>query len=393
MKRFFLSIFVVLFSVCAYSQIDGDGYYRVSNLKTERYVYVTDNTGSVNVQATTAEMGALQLWKDHSRTYSDPASIIYIEKKGSSSSGDYYDLQSQGTGIYAIIGYYVYAYSSAGTYQVYAEGKYLSDDNYGTGEFGSMGTKRTGDYRRWVVTKVDNGDEFFGITPSVEVAGRKFHPFFADFGFRCASEGMTVWYISTVDKEGVVVKKITDDIIPARTPVFIECASSDPSSNRLELVYSYAAGPDDNKLKGVYFNNSVRTWSNDARTAFDSQSMRVLGVMEDGTLGYVLSTAEVDSKTGKQYLAANQSYLTVDADIPDEVAIITEQEYASILLRRQEEQRIADSIAASVKAPVIEGAANVFMISGRSLGVMTPQQIEELPAGVYIINRRKVVVK
>ena len=183
MKRLILSIFAGLLSLSVCPQIAGDGYYRVSNLKTGRYVYVTDNTGSINVQATTAEMGAIQLWKDHSRTYSDPASVIYIEKKGTNSGGDYYDLQSQGTGTYSIIGYYVFAHYSNGYYQVYAEGKYLSDDNYGSGPQGSMGTKRTGDYRRWIVSKIDNKDEFFGITPSIESGGRRFHPFFADFGF------------------------------------------------------------------------------------------------------------------------------------------------------------------------------------------------------------------
>ena len=110
MKRLILSIFAGLLSLHICAQITGDGYYRVSNYKTGRYAYVTDNTGSINVQATTAEMGAIQLWTDHSRTYSDPASVIYIEKKGSNSGGDYYDLQSQGTSTYSIIGYYLYAH-------------------------------------------------------------------------------------------------------------------------------------------------------------------------------------------------------------------------------------------------------------------------------------------
>ena len=390
MKRLILSIFAGLLSLSVCPQISGDGYYRVSNYKTGRYAYVTDNTGSINVQATTAEMGAIQLWKDHSRTYSDPASVIYIEKKGSNSGGDYYDLQSQGTSTYTIIGYYVYAHYSNGFYQVYAEGKYLSDDNYGTGDQGSMGTKRTGDFRKWIVSEINNQDEFFGITPSIESGGRRFHPFFADFGFRCASEGMKVWYISEVDSDGVVIKEFTGDVVPARTPVIIECSETDPSLNRLELIHDITAGPADNKLKGVYFNNPKRTKSADARTEFNPATMRVFGVMADGSLGYVLSSVQPDAGTNKQYLLANQSYLPVGEGIPNSVPIITEDEYQAILKHR------ADSIAAILAAAEMvfpdKTLSRVYQISGRFMGELTPDEIEMLPAGVYIIGKRKVVI-
>lgn len=387
MKRLILSIFAGLLSLSVCPQIAGDGYYRVSNLKTGRYVYVTDNTGSINVQATTAEMGAIQLWKDHARTYSDPASVIYIEKKGTNSGGDYYDLQSQGTGTYSIIGYYVFAHYSNGYYQVYAEGKYLSDDNYGSGPQGSMGTKRTGDYRRWIVSKIDNKDEFFGITPSIESGGRRFHPFFADFGFRPASDGMKVWYISQIDSDGVVIKEFTGDVVPARTPVIIECSETDPALNRLELVHNNSAGPADNKLKGVFFNNPQRSKSKDARTVFDPATMRVLGVRADGSIGYILSDVQPDATTKKQYLTANQSYLQVGEGIPSSLRIMTEAEYDALLAHR------ADSIAASVRL-VAPGKTldKVYQISGRFVGELTAGEIEMLPAGVYIIGKRKVVI-
>lgn len=366
-----------------------DGYYRVHNLKTERYVYVTDNTGSINYQAVTANMGAIELWKDHSKTYSNPASIIYLKTMGENTGGVYYDLQSQGTGVKEIIDYYVYILYSGGYYQLYAEGKYLCDNETTDSDDGALGTDRSGNYRKWVADMVDSGtDEWFGITSSVVNNGRYFHPFFADFGISCVPDGMKVWYISKVDKEGAVIKEITDNVIPARTPVIIECVSSDPSENKLDLIYSYASGPSDNRLKGVYFNNALRLKSADARTEFDKKTMRVLGVMADGRLGYVLSKEPADKKTGKQYLAANQSYLVVGTDIPDEIPIITESEYQAII-----DQRIADSIAAFVPAiPQSEGSV-VFTISGRSLGKLTPQEIEQLPTGIYIINRKKVVVR
>lgn len=401
MKRFLLFV-AVLFSPLSVilAQDIEDGYYRVHNKKTGRYVYVTDNTGSINFTGAKAEMGALQLWKDHSRTISDPASIIYLKVMGANDGGTYYNLMSQGTGVKQIIDYYVYIHYNSGYYQIYAEGKYLCDNETTDSPDGAMGTDRSGDYRKWIATRVDaQTDEWFGITPSIISDGRKLHPFYADFGFTCASEGMKVLYIMKVDKEGAVIKELTDNVIPAGTPVIIECSSSAPSDNKIDLVYSYDNKPSDNQLEGVYFNNPYRSKSADARKVFDKNTMRVLGIMSDGRIGYVLSKVAVDSKTKKQYLEANQSYLMVGEDIPDEIPVITESEYQAILARRAEEQRIADSIrvADSIAARIDrivpdKTGHSVYMISGRNLGNLTKEEIEQLPAGIYIIDRRKVVI-
>ena len=126
MKRILLAIAAVIVPVSILSAQDTeDGYYRVHNMKTERYVYVTDNTGSINISGAKAETGALQLWKDHSKTYSDPATIIYIKRMGANDGGTYYNLMSQGTGVKQIIDYYVHLHYTSGYYQLYAEGKYL----------------------------------------------------------------------------------------------------------------------------------------------------------------------------------------------------------------------------------------------------------------------------
>ena len=362
-----------------------DGYYRVHNLKTERYVYVTDNTGSINYQAMDADMQALQLWKNHDKTISDPASVIYLQYKGQSSGGKYYDLQSQGTGVHQIINYYVYLEENEGTYQLYAEGKYLCDNETTDREQGGMGMDRKGDYRRWVSTLISaDSDEYFGITPSVKSGSRYFQPFYADFGFSAYSAGIKVWYISKVDTACVVISELESDIIPARTPVIIECSSKYPTNNRLDLKYSYASGPNDNLLKGVYFNNANRSKSPDSRTVYDPSTMRVLGITADGRLGYILSTVKPDSKNGNQYLEANQSYLIVDADMPAELPVVTEEEYELILQER---------INASVKKTSAgERKYSVYQISGRSLGQLNEEQLNSLPEGIYIVNSKKYIV-
>ena len=386
MKKHLLLVFFSLLSVTAVNADDpADGFYRVHNLKTGRYVYVTDNTGKINYQARDADMGAIQLWKDHDRTISDPASIIYLQYKGVSSGGKYYDLQCQGTGVHEIINYYVYLHESKGTYQLYAEGKYLCDNETTDREQGAMGMDRTGDYRRWVSDMIAvDSDEYFGINPSVKYGSRYFQPFFADFGFSPYSDGVKVWYISKIDTACIVISELDNEVIPARTPVIIECSSKYPTNNRIDLKYSYDAGPEDNLLNGVFFNNPNRSKSSDARTEFDPSTMRVLGITSDGKLGYVLSTVKADSKNGKQYLEANQSYLIVGENMPEELPVVTEEEYEVILQER---------IKASVKDAEMEKLYSVYMISGRKVGDLDKTQLNLLPEGIYIVNNRKYIVE
>lgn len=398
-------LLTVFLSVCLVSsaQISGDGYYRVSNDKTGRYIYVCDNTGSINYQSTSADVGAIKLLTDHSQTISNPASVIYIK----TISGSKYDLQSQGTGIHDIIQYYV-TLTKAGThYVLYAEGQYLSDCEISTDtqgnpiEEGYLGIKNVGaSYRMWNVTPVSaQTDEFFGITPSVTVGSRHFQPFYADFGFSLASEGMKVWFVSQITEYGVVISEIPDAVIPANTPVFIECSSTDPKDNRLELVSDHSPVRKDNILKGVYFNIQSRPKSKDARTAYDKNTMRVLGLKSDGTLGYVPFVGEVNKYTKLSYLDANKSYLPVAKGTPDELSILTESEYAALLKQKQREKeiadsiRISDSIKVSVAIPEQERILDVFDINGRRTGGCSREEISKLPAGIYIIDKRKVIIR
>lgn len=371
MKRLLFLVYIAV-STLSFAQDLESGYYRVSNLKTGRYVYVRDSTGSINIQAATAEMGAIELWNDHSLTLSDPASVIYVEYCGSGSGGAYYDLKAQGTGVYAIIGYHVFAAYSSGSYQVYAEGRYLCDNNFGSGPSGQMGTDRKGDYRRWLVSKIDGSDdEFFGIKPSVNVNGRYFHPFYADFGFS-VRDGMKVWIAKSVDAGAVRMIPFEGDVVPAKTPVVIECSSDNIYQNKLDIVKSEGTINQPNSLKGVFFNNAARK----NRVAFDGSKMRVLGIMPDGNLGYVLSEVAPDETDGKRYLAANQSYLETPAGLPDDIRV----------LFPGDEDGVEDILSDN-------GTKAVYTIGGVKVGDYIPSQIEKLPVGIYIIDNRKVVIR
>ena len=55
----------------------GNGYYRIHNFATNRYIYVTDNKDYFDKLHDSEDFQAIQLWKDPNRAISDPASVIF----------------------------------------------------------------------------------------------------------------------------------------------------------------------------------------------------------------------------------------------------------------------------------------------------------------------------
>ena len=84
MRRFLflLSLITVLISNVS-AQFNGNGFYRVQNRGTNRYMFIVDNTGRLDKVREDGDFGALQLIKGKEKTISDPASILYIKKVGS----------------------------------------------------------------------------------------------------------------------------------------------------------------------------------------------------------------------------------------------------------------------------------------------------------------------
>lgn len=354
MKKFLIIYFglllpaISLMALGPVSAYTTDGYYRVQNYGSERYAYVSDNTDNSDIARNVFDLAALQLWKDLNRTISDPASIIYIEQHGT----DNYDLRAQGTGVYSMVGMYVNvkpssspAYRNMGLYEVGATGtyagvtatKYLSDGEQSEVADGTMSVNGTGKYRQWAVFQVSATDDtnYFGITPSVTVGDKHYYPFYAAFPFSFHSSGMKAYTITKVDAamRMAVLSEVVGDV-PANTPVLIECSSTEATNNRLNLLASSFAAPTDNLLRGVYFCNNKRPKSQDALTQFDASTMRVLGTMSDGRLGFVTqssSNLKTFPKKEGSYIPANQAYLSVAAGTPEELRIVTEAEYQEAL--------------------------------------------------------------
>jgi hypothetical protein len=338
MKRFIFFLLTVFSVSQLFAQLNGDGFYRIKNYGTGHYIWVCDNTGKINYAATTADMGALQLWPELDMAISEPASVLYMKH----AEGEKWDAQAQGTGVVKMIQHHLQirtlgVVDGNTLYQVYATESgmtiYLSDAGGWGGDYHTLGTTGKGTATRWIAEPISaNTDNYFGVKPIVAVGNKYYAPFYADFAFSFASAGMKAYTVSAIDNGIAVIKPIETEVIPASTPVIIECLSADKSNNRLNLLAGSYPAVANNKLAGVYFCNEFRNNSKDAITPFDNTLMRVLQVNAEGKLVFDTQTTNLHvnwwGDDGKRYLNANQSYLPVPTGTPEEVTIMTETEYA-----------------------------------------------------------------
>ena len=320
----------------SFAQLQGDGYYRVQSAKQGRYIRVIDNRGSVNVSTTSADMAALQTVLGFDRVVSDPGSVIYVKKL---SSG--YDLQSQGTGSYAITSYALkvtdigdgcyWASASKAGMTLYLEDEPItaitSAAKRQTGSL--MTTSNSKDLNDgwvdWYVKPVSaNSDCYFGITPDVTAGGSYYKSFYAAFPFTFSSQGMNAYTVTMIDtkKAAVVVNELTSGV-PTSVPVIVKCSSDQVANNKINVGASASSAVAGNLLKGVYFCNDVSNTAHRNVVDYNPSTMRVLGTAADGSLAFVKSST-------LKYIPSNSAYITVSADAPDVLKVYTKAEYDAL---------------------------------------------------------------
>jgi len=310
------------------AQLSGDGFYRVQNASTERYISVIDNKGEIYYSAYSADLYAIKTIKNFSNVVSDPGSVIYFKQVG-----DDWNLKTQGTDTYSIIGFYITVKSMGNNkYRTSATKAgatlYLSDDPsyFDTQEQSQLVTNTTKN-RDWYVKPVTQSDDnYFGVSPTVTAGDKYYASFYAGFPFTCASDGMKVCYVEEVSGNYAIYSEISGEVAES-TPVFIECSSSDPASNKLDIHENSASTPSSNQLTGVYF-NIAKSKKHTNRVAYDANTMRVLGTTSDGSIGYI-TASDLD------YIPANTAYLTVPEGTAAELKLVTRDEYT--VLKAEEE--------------------------------------------------------
>ena len=345
-----------------------NGYYRIRNVGSTRYLTVRDNKGSLDVSSTSADLGAVELYKKFASIVSDPGSVLYIENAGSSN----YKFIAQGTDTYKIIGHYLkLKRNSDGSYKAYQEKSmmvmYLCDAEKQSFNKGALGTNDNGtNYRDWTFLPLDvNGDNYFGLTPEVACGSDYYASFYASFPFTTVSEGMTAYYICKVDGNKAVYKEVQGNAFPGAMPMFVKCSSAEAAGNRVDIAANSAKAPSDNKLGGVYFCNTSNN-SHKNITPYNAETMRVLGVTSTGELGYV--------KADIVNLPANKSYLTVPAGSPDELVLVSYDDYITAI--------------GEVENDALDYSA-VYNIKGIKVA-SSEEEFSQLPSGIYIVNGVKV---
>lgn len=388
MKKTVATILSCAIAISASAIIEGDGYYRVHNAKTQRYIYVLDDKGKLNFQATTAELGAIQLWKDHSKTISDPATVIYVKDLDGRKQD--FDLQTQGTGVKAIIDYPVsirLANKKTGEYSIFGRNsgmtKYIGDGTRSTAQRGYVTSLENGEYYRWFFTPIDNETNYFGITPEVEDGGEYYATIYADFPFSFHSDGMKAYYVCAVENGKAYIKEY-EGAVANGTPVIIKASAADASGNRLNI--GAAAQPvSDNILKGVYFCNDDDVIHYNF-IEYNKKTMRVLGKLSDGSVGFI--TADL------KYLPRNKAYLLVPEGTPDELHLSTDKPAGIV-----EAGTSSAIVRISGRTLHVSGvdSAEVYNITGNRIATLSDAingATATLPsAGLYLVKTGNTVSK
>lgn len=386
-KRLFLLLLGCATMFGAQAQLSGAGYYRVKNVSSGRYMSLSDDhSRGVDFNSCTADCGAMQTSKIMDNIYSDPGSIFYLDHI----DGVSYNVVGQGTSLHDIINYYIYISPVGSYYKIYQEqkGQRVTLSDLDDVEEDESYVATTGGKTTWYITPLNTTDNYIGVKPTISVGDKHYAAVFAGYPYTLGT-GMKAYYINKViENEGVVIIKELTGTIPAKTPVLIECSSTDISKNQITPVLNSDAVPSDNLAMGVYFCLGDRWSAHYNSTKFDPSTMRVLSLNTYGNLAVSTSTQnlktvmiEPKGADGKHLtitaIPANSWYIPVSSSAPSELKLVTAEQYAT-----------------GIKDITVKPASlyNVYTLEGVQIK-KNATSISDLHQGIYIINGKKVVIK
>ena len=368
----FLSSFLPL---AAAAQLNGDGYYRIQNYASERYITITDDVIANISTPSDIDVNNLTTWKGVDNIKSNPGSIFLIE-----AVGDKYNISGQGISVHKITGGKAYVSINKrgeGIYQLSASAtqggvavtKYLYDAT-SDDEYDYVRTDGNAAYQYWYIKPIDEADNYIGITPTIQTNDGWYGTIYASFPFKFASTGMTAYYVDGVHTGQFQLKEITDEIKPAATPMIIKCSSDDAAQNKITPVSTTTTAPTDNLLGGTYFASSLK--KHIACVEYDSKTMRVLGKDTNGNL--IFTTASEDYLTKNMYIPKNTAWLNIPASLTGDFQLVSRDTYSGI---------------SNVKVSAQENSPKgTYTITGIQV-----DDTKALRPGIYIKAGKKVVIK
>lgn len=390
MKKTILSLALAcLTGLSAQAQLNGDGYYRIQNAITKRYMSLTDNTSrGLQIQSSSIEACALMTKMNWEEVSSDPGTIFYIEKVGKE-----YNIKGQGSDMHNMTGYYIFLEQKGNYYWATQTQKgvtvYLNDEwDFTEGENIGYILSTGSATKVWSIKPVNTDNNYLGVKPIVKANGKYYASFYAAYPVSAASEGITFYYISSVDENNGVVKyKKIEGTVPAATPVLIECSSDNPADNKLKVETQNAAQIQGNKLTGTYFGIGSDLTAHYNFIKFDANSMRYLGVGTNGELTFNNSDQYMSNVLEPIPGEDDSDYYPTVKAIPHNTGFLKVSSNCPKELKMELETSGIKEIVADDNKP-----ANIYNLNGMIVrkGATT---VENLPKGVYIFKNKKVVVK
>lgn len=372
MKKILLFL-TTLLPIAAQAQLNGDGYYRIQNYASERYITINnDIVGEVNMSTTKADLSNIVTWRGFDKVKSNPASIIYINDVGNQK----YNLSAQGTSIYKIAGGKTYLDIVARTGGVYLLQVTYSGvtaklvDSADSRDKGSVTHENSGSssYNRWKMLPIDTEDNYIGLQPTVEAADGYYGTLYAEYPFKKVSDGIKIYYVDGIEDGKFQLQEITDDVIPGATPLVFKCRSNDPAQNKILPVYTDTFAPDGNKLSGTYF--ACTTNGHEEYVEYSSKKMRVLGVDADKNL--ILTKASESYLADGWMIPMNTCYYNITNSYTGDYKLVSRDEFTGIQ---------------SINTDTNNAQSATYTLTGVKVESQNPKP------GLYIRNGKKVVIK
>ena len=266
-----------------------------------------------------------------------------------------------------------------GSYGVneYVEGE--AKFNFCNNNFDSWyGSERetAGDAAKWYIEPVtEELSSYFGIAPVEKMKGKNgnyFATLYTDFPMKMV-DNMKAYIVESIGTTGAQkgyaqCKKIASkgEIIPAGTPVVLECETTQSCANRLLPIIDSTPAPTENKLKGVFFN--------EAKTNLEvgGKSVRVFNINPKTTARNPLGFYRYSGTTIK----GNRAFLLIDANTSG----------AKLDGYDMEDEGTVNGID-EVTTTTVEVDANAvyYDLQGR--------RVDHPVRGIYIVNGKKVIIK
>ena len=374
MKRYTLiTLTIILVTSFAKAQQISDGYYRIQNNASERYITINnDIIGEVNMSDTKADLTNIVTWRGFENVESNPAAVIYVSAVDSK-----YNLSAQGTSIYKITGGKTYldiTHRVADCYLLQVTYKGINGKLKDSSDSRTKGSvthaSQVDEYMLWKLKEINTTDNYLGLKPTVETNDGWYGTIYAEFPFKVISEGIKVYYVDGVHEGQFQLNEITDEVKPGATPLVFKCSSSNPADNMIMPVYTSTTAPTDNKLKGTYF--ACTTTDHEEYIQYNANTMRVLGADADKNL--VLTTASESYLASGWMIPMNTCWLNVPAGLSGDFKLVSRDVYTGV-----------SSIEVSTQKTATKGT---FTLSGVQV-----DETKALRPGVYIKDGKKMVIK